>query len=136
MILADSSVWIDHLRDRRTDAVVRLRSLMSSTLLLVGDLILCEVLRGVRSEAEARRVERGFRAYPVVSLLDPGLAVKAAANYRYLRSRGITMSKIGDLLIGTFCIERDHVLLHSDRDYEPMERFLGLRATWPSVEEP
>jgi hypothetical protein len=27
-----------------------------------------------------------------------------------------------------FCIERGHSLLHSDRDFEPMERLLGLTA--------
>ena len=120
-------MWIDHLRNRPTLAVQRLRLLMTGTLLLVGDLILCEVLRGLRTEAEARRVESGFRQFRIVPLLDPDLAIKAAANYRDLRSRGITMGKMADLLIGTFCIERGHLLLHSDRDYEPMERFLGLK---------
>jgi predicted nucleic acid-binding protein len=62
-----------------------------------------------------------------VSLVDPELAVKAAANYRFLRRRGITIRKTIDLLIGTFCIERGHALLHSDRDFAPMERFLGLQ---------
>jgi predicted nucleic acid-binding protein len=33
-----------------------------------------------------------------------------------------------DLIIGTFCIERGHALLHDDRDFEPMVRFLGLQA--------
>ncbi len=49
-------------------------------------------------------------------------------NYRLLRARGITIRKTIDLIIGTFCIERGHSLLHSDRDFEPMERLLGLRA--------
>ena len=95
--------------------------------ILVGDLILCEVLQGVRSEAEARRVESGFQRYATVSLVDPELAIKAAANYRLLRRRGITIRKTIDLIVGTFCIERGHVLLHDDRDFEPMERFLGLQ---------
>ena len=127
MILVDSSVWIDHLRRRSTRQVQQLRSLISSTPLLVGDLILCEVLRGLRSEAEARLIERGFRQYEVVTLSDAALAVTAAANYRFLRARGITIRKLADLIIGTFCIERGHALLHSDRDFEPMERLLGLQ---------
>jgi hypothetical protein len=32
-----------------------------------------------------------------------------------------------DLLIGTFCIVNDCVLLHCDRDFDPMTRHLGLR---------
>lgn len=127
MILVDSSVWIDHLRNRATQSVLRLRALMPATPLLVGDLILCEVLRGLRSEAEARVVERGFRQFEIVPLFDPALALTAVANYRFLRARGVTMAKLADLIIGTFCIERGHPLLHSDRDFEPMERLLGLR---------
>ena len=127
MILVDSSVWIDHLRNRATHSVLRLRLLMPATPLLVGDLILCEVLRGVRSEAEARIVERGFRRFEIVALSDPSLAITAAAHYRFLRARGVTIAKLADLIIGTFCIERGHALLHSDRDFEPMERLLGLQ---------
>jgi predicted nucleic acid-binding protein len=127
VILVDSSVWIDHLRNTATAPVSYLRSLISVEELLVGDLILCEVLQGLRTDAEARLVEDALREFEVVSLLDAELAVKAAANYRLLRSRGFTVRRTIDLIIGTFCIERGHSLLHGDRDFTPMERFLGLR---------
>ena len=127
MILIDSSVWIDHLRNTLTGPVAHLRSLISGAELLVGDLVLCEVLQGLRNDAEARLVEEALREFEVVSLVDPDLAVKAAINYRFLRSRGYTLRRTIDLIIGTFCIERGHALLHSDRDFEPMERFLGLQ---------
>ena len=127
MILVDSSVWIDHLNNVVTGPVSRLRRLIPTIPLLVGDLILCEVLQGLRSEREARLVERGLRQFEAVSLLDSDLAVRAAANYRSLRSRGLTIRKTIDIIIGTFCIERGHALLHDDRDFEPMVRFLGLR---------
>ena len=51
MILVDSSVWIDHLRNTLTEPVSQLRSLISGEELLVGDLILCEVLQGLRTDA-------------------------------------------------------------------------------------
>jgi predicted nucleic acid-binding protein len=60
-------------------------------------------------------------------MLDPGPAVLAAAHYRRLRTLGITIRKLVDVIIGTFCIEKGHVLLHADRDFEPMVRHLGLR---------
>jgi predicted nucleic acid-binding protein len=93
----------------------------------VGDLILCEVLQGLRTDAEASLVEGALREFQIVSLVDPELAVKAAANYRLLRGRGFTIRKTIDVVIGTFCIERGYALLHNDRDFEPMERFLGLQ---------
>ena len=39
----------------------------------------------------------------------------------------ITVRKTANIIIGTFCIERDHTLLHDDRDFAPMEARLGLR---------
>lgn len=127
MILVDSSVWIDYLHNTPTAPVTRLRDLVGREELLVGDLILCEVLQGVGSAAQARQIEAALREFELVSLSDPELAVTAAANYRFLRSRGVTVRTTVDLIIGTFCIERGHLLLHSDRDFEPMERFLGLQ---------
>jgi predicted nucleic acid-binding protein len=127
VILVDSSVWIDHLRDTVTRPVGHLRSLISRDDLLVGDLILCEVLQGLRNDTEAELVEEALREFEVVSLVDAELAVKAASNYRFLRTRGYTVRRTIDLIIGTFCIERGHSLLHGDRDFTPMERFLGLQ---------
>jgi predicted nucleic acid-binding protein len=127
VILVDSSVWIDHFRDAATEPVLRLRALIEREALLLGDLVLCEVLQGLRSDAEARLVEEALREFELVTLVDPELAIVAAANYRLLRGRGVTVRTTVDLVIGTFCIERGHRLLHSDRDFEPMERFLGLQ---------
>jgi len=128
VILVDSSVWIDLLNNVVTEPVRRLRALLPTTPLLIGDLILCEVLQGFRIEAQARLVERSLSRFEAVSLIDPELAVKAAANYRFLRRRGITVRKTIDVIIATYCIERGHSLLHSDRDFAPMERLLGLQA--------
>jgi len=127
VILVDSSVWIDHLNNVATEPVRRLRELIPTGPLLMGDLILCEVLQGFASEAEARLVERSLSRFEAIALSDPGLAVRAAANYRLLRRQGITIRKTIDLIIGTFCIERGHALLHSDRDFAPMGRYLGLQ---------
>jgi predicted nucleic acid-binding protein len=107
-----------------------LRSLISRDELLVGDLILCEVLQGLRNDAEAKFVEEALREFEVVSLVDAELAMKAATNYRFLRSRGYTLRRTIDLIIGTFCIERSHSLLHGDRDFTPMELLLGLQTVF------
>ena len=96
--------------------------------LLVGDLILLEVLQGARSEAHAAQIERGLRQFDIAPLLDPDLAPIAARNYRKLRDLGVTVRKTADIIIGTFCIEHGHALLHDDRDFAPMEQHLGLKA--------
>ena len=127
MTVVDSSVWIDFFNQVDGRSVQRLRELMLGEPLLIGDLILCEILQGFRSDAAAELVERSLARYEAVALSNPELAVKAAANYRFLRSRGIAIRRTIDIIIGTYCIERGHALLHSDQDFEPMERLLGLR---------
>jgi predicted nucleic acid-binding protein len=127
MILVDSSVWIAYLRGRTTPATAKLEAAAAREPLLVGDLILLEVLQDARNEANAARIERALRRYAIVPLLDADLASRAAYNYRKLRNLGITIRKTADIIIGTFCIEHRHALLHEDRDFAPMEEHLGLR---------
>ena len=87
----------------------------------------CEVLQGLRSEEEAKRVGRELIRVEVFETGGVELAVDTARNYRLLRSRGRTVRKIIDCLIATFCVRGDHALLHCDRDFRPFEELLGLQ---------
>lgn len=127
MLVVDSSVWIASLRGLDTPAVWKLTRAGPASEILVGDIILLEVLRGARDTEHALQIERMLRAFDVTAMLDPDLAAEAATNYHLLRGLGITIRKTADLIIGTFCIEHGHVLLHDDRDFEPMRVHLGLQ---------
>ena len=126
MIVVDSSVWIANLRGQDTAAVAKLRAIDDSDAILVGDLVLLEVLQGARDEAHAARIERAMRQFAIAAMLDEGIAVRAAANYRRLRSLGTAVRKTIDLIIATFCVERGHALLHDDRDFDAMAKPLQL----------
>lgn len=125
MIVVDSSVWIDLFVNRETETVLKLQKIDPVDLIVV-DLVAVEVLQGVRTERQARRIEEEFRIFGIQPACSPDLAIKAADNYRRLRSCGITIRKTIDLIIGTFCIENGHALLHADRDFVPMAEHLGL----------
>jgi hypothetical protein len=127
VIAVDSSVWIDFFNGQDTDATAKLRDLMGLGVILVGDLVLAEVLQGFASERDAALGQATLERFTVAPMLGPGIAIAAARNYRTLRARGITIRRTIDLLIGTFCIERGHALLHNDRDFDPMAAELGLR---------
>jgi len=127
VIIVDSSVWIGHFRAAETEPVRKLQTLEPELGPLLGDIILLELLQGTRDAAQALLIEQRLRSFPVLSMLDADLAVKAAANYRPLRDRGTTIRKVADLIIGTYCIEYHHSLLHDDRDFEPMRIHLGLQ---------
>ena len=129
MIVVDSSVWIAHLRGLDNTATRKLHALVAvdDEQLLLGDLILLEVLQGARDTAHAARIERNLRYYPIAPMLNVALAVEAATNYRNLRAQGITVRRTIDVIIGTFCLSEGHLLLHDDRDFDPMARYLGLQ---------
>jgi predicted nucleic acid-binding protein len=139
-VLVDSSVWIDHLRGVRTretgifdrrlaslDPELRLYDAATPPDLLIGDLILCEVLRGISDARQHAAVKEILLSFEVVTIGGVELALEAADRYRALRRRRVTVRKTIGLLIGTYCIVRDCVLLHSDRDFDAMTRHLGLR---------
>ena len=126
MIVVDSSVWIDFLNGRNAPHVRRLRALLGKDEIIVGDLMLCEVLQGLGSEAVAREVEALLHRFEIVPMVGEAIALAAARNFRLLRGRGFTVHKTIDLLIGTWCIENRRPLLHNDSDFHPMARHLGL----------
>jgi hypothetical protein len=138
MIVVDSSVWIDFFKGQLTPATARLSDALVGRDVLVGDLVMCEVLQGARSNKHADVFELAMRRCKLVRMCSMELAVAAASFHRQLRAQGFTVRKTVDLLIGTYCIVHRHTLLRTDRDYDPMERLLGLKVvpTHYMVNEP
>ncbi len=131
MLVVDSSVWIDFFADAPRPAVELLDQLLAhgEVRLVVPDLVLFEVLRGFRQEPHLRQARRLMESLSVETTASAALAVEAAEHYRSLRARGITVRSPLDVLIASFCIERDYALLHNNRDFDAFERHRGLR-TW------
>ncbi len=130
MILVDASVWIDYLRGTSTPQSDWLDQELSARPFGLTDLTLCEVLQGV-SDREAADVRDRLLLLSVFPTGGTELALAASDNYRRLRNRGFTIRKTIDCWIATFCLREDHTLLHRDRDFDPFERFLGLRVIHP-----
>jgi predicted nucleic acid-binding protein len=127
VILVDSSVWIDFFNGRDSRETDLLALLLRRRILLTGDLILAEVLQGFRQEAEMQEARRALLSLTYADMVGQEVALASAMNYRLLRRKGITARKTVDVIIATFCIRNGHVLLHADRDFEPMSEHLGLR---------
>jgi predicted nucleic acid-binding protein len=126
LIVVDSSVWIAFLKGENAPHVRQLDTHLGAGEIILGDLMLCEVLQGLESERTAQEVQARLRPFAVVPMAGETIAITAARNFRYLRSRGITIRKTIDLIIGTWCIENRMPLLHNDSDFRPMARHLGL----------
>ncbi|MCX5826499.1 MAG: PIN domain nuclease [Deltaproteobacteria bacterium] len=126
MILVDSSVWIDYFNGNKTAKSDWLDSSLGNTPIVIGNLILTEVLQGFQSDKDFKIAKDLLSGIPFMSMGGQVLAIESAMNYRFLRSKGVTVRKTIDVIIGTFCIRNQLILLHDDRDFEPMVKFLGL----------
>jgi predicted nucleic acid-binding protein len=131
MTIVDTSVWVDYLWGTANSHTEWLDRELDHERLGLTDLILCEVLQGIQGDSEFARVRRELSKFEVFATCGEDLAVASANNYRSLRSRGCTVRKTIDCLIATFCLIEGHSLLHRDRDFEPFEKYLGLRGTLP-----
>jgi predicted nucleic acid-binding protein len=127
MVLVDTSVWIDYFNGTETQQVFLLDDLLKEDRIIIGDLILTELLQGFRYKRELLAISELVNLLEYRDLVGRKIAEKSAENYRFLRRKGATVRKTIDVIIGTFCIENGINLLHADRDFDPMEKHLGLR---------
>ena len=128
MILVDSSVWIDYFNGIITPQSEKLDSLLALEPLGIGDLVLTEVLQGFIAERDFERARKLLTSLTIIVLGSQEIAIQAARNFRALRALGHTVRKTIDCVIATRCIESDYDLLHSDRDFDPFVKHLGLRS--------
>jgi predicted nucleic acid-binding protein len=131
MVIVDTTVWIDYFHDIRNPETDWLDVELDRQRLGLTDIILCEVLQGVRDDAAAATVERQLFGLEVFETGGVDLARASARNYRMLRSRGHTVRKTIDCLIATFCLRERHSLLHRARDFDAFERLLNLSVIHP-----
>ena len=126
MIVVDSSVWIDYFNGVDNRETALLDGVLGVEPVVIGDLVLAEVLQGFRAERDVRRARRALETLVFEPMAGREIALASAGNYRRLRAKGVTVRNTIDMLIATFCMENGHTLLHSDRDFDPIEKHLGL----------
>jgi hypothetical protein len=131
MVIVDTTVWVDYLNNVATPHTAWLDRELEHQRLGLTDLILSEVLQGVRDEREAADTRQELLKFEVFVTGGVELAVASAQHYRALRQQGRTVRRMVDCWIATFCLLNDHALLHSDRDFDPFEEHLGLRVIHP-----
>jgi predicted nucleic acid-binding protein len=127
VILVDTSVWIDYFNGVENKQTESLDRILSEQSVLVGDIILTEILQGFDSDKEFRLAKQALEPLDCVHLGGKSLAIKAASNFRFLRSKGVTIRKTVDMLIGSWCIEHEVELLHNDKDFDQIATQLPLQ---------
>lgn len=131
MVIVDTTVWVDYFNGAANPHTDWLERELDQQRLGLTDLILSEVLQGVRDERAAAETRRELLKLEVFTTGGVPLAVAAAQNYRMLRAKGRTVRRTIDCWIATYCLLNDHALLHTDSDFEPFEALLKLKVIHP-----
>jgi predicted nucleic acid-binding protein len=137
VVLVDSSVWINFFNSKELstpelDLALALGSVATT------DLVLTEVLQGFRLN-DKKRYQVAFEdldACIYIPSFTKSISIKAANNYRLLRSKGITPRNTIDVYLATICIENNTPLLTYDlNDFVPMSKVLHLKMIQPKLND-
>lgn len=128
MIVVDTSVWIDFFAGRDTPEAAYLWRCLDGgdEEVALTDLILTEILQGLRTDREVRRVDERLSVFEVLRLRDLADFRRAAALYRSARRQGVTVRRTSDCLIATVCVREQLPLLHADSDFDHLARVTEL----------
>lgn len=85
----------------------------------------------MRRDTDFRKAQRLLDTVEFHPMLGQKMALLSAENYRKLRRALVTVRKIIDVMIGSFCIQNRHILLHTDRDFDPIEKHMSLSVLRP-----
>ncbi|HDR52690.1 MAG TPA: PIN domain nuclease [Mariniphaga anaerophila] len=118
-LLFDTSVWIDFFQGTKAEEVNLLTLYLQEDLPVYScPVIIQEVLQGIKSDLQFKKVKDSFLALPVL-IEDPvEAAIGAAEIYRKLRNKGITIRKSNDCLIAWYALKNSIKVIHRDRDFD------------------
>ncbi len=127
MILVDTSVWIDYFNGVGNDKTDILDFYLDQDIIATGDLILIELMQGFKSKKDIELADDLLGELVYFDMAGKAVAYKTIENYKKLRKKGITVRKTIDMIIGSFCLLNNIKLLHNDKDFIPMEKYLHLQ---------
>lgn len=126
-ILIDTSVWVNYFKDVDTNASRFLTNNLTNVILATCPTIVQEVLQGVVSDSDKRKVNSHFDTLTKL-IEDPyEAAVEASELYRLLRKKGVTIRKPNDCLIAVYAMRNKISLLNDDRDFQFIAQHSSLK---------
>lgn len=129
MVLVDTSVFINYLKNIENKKVIKFKELLDFKVPFgINPYIYQELLQGVKTEKDFNLL-RKYLDTQNFYYLNNGLKSyeEAAKIYFKCRKKGITISSTIDLLIARTCIENDIYLLHDDKDFDLISKIIKIK---------
>ena len=130
LTLADSSAWIEILRNTGSLVCLRLHGLLRAEKVAICDAVRMEVLAGARDDLHLAAISRALDQATVIPMQSTDYNT-AAALYRRCRRQGETIRKLLDCLIAAVAIRAGIPVLHNDRDFDALARHTELQIDRP-----
>ena len=129
MTTADSSVWIDYFKGRMSPQTKLLEQYLDDPArdFVLLDVVLMEVLRGIRDENEYLLTYESLMPLVVEGAGGKDIAIASSSIYRNLRKNGITVRSSIDLLVAAWCMKNQCDLIHNDRDFDAIASCHSLK---------
>ncbi len=129
MILVDTSVWIEVLRDRQGALVDSFRYRVGSEICVLCRFSQLELLQGAKNESEWKKLDKYLSSQYYLEVSETTWR-EAARIYFELRRQGITINSPIDCCIAQIAIESGVLLLHRDQDFEKIAEIRPLLSEW------
>ena len=125
MILVDTSVWIEVLRNRKGRVVQSFRDRVRDDVWVLSRFTQLELLQGAKDEYEWKRLDE-YLSIQYYLESSENTWREAARIYFELRREGKTINSPIDCCIAQIAIEAGAILLHRDQDFSRIARIRPL----------
>jgi predicted nucleic acid-binding protein len=131
LLLLDTSVWIEYLRDTGSAACQEVERLLQHDLgaLATTPLVVMELLAGATTPTAVAQLERLTGGLPLLLLDQPLDFPAAAAVFRAARQQGTTVRGLIDCLLAVLAQRHGATLVHRDADLARLAALLPGLAT-------
>ena len=133
MIVADTSSWIELLRNTQHPVATTLEELINGGEEVgITEVIVMELLAGARPGSLARELRSRLLSYQILPIGGLDDFEEAAMIYRSCRDGGHAIRSINDCLIAVPVLRQGASLLHNDKDFDVIARHTGLKIYKPN----
>ncbi len=124
MVLVDTSIVIDFINHNKYKDIII--ALLSDRKFCTTEIIIMEVLQGIRDEKTYKEIKFFLESLPLIELKYEDY-IMAAGIYRICRKKGLTIRKSFDCIIAAVVINNDLELFSSDRDFDSIQKHFDFK---------
>ena len=118
MILVDTTVWVDFLRNVQTQQVALLKdSIQRRFDIIICPIVKMEILQGIGDHSQYKKVKKQLDGLISLAITEESYDL-AGDIYRKARVKGFTIRKSLDCIIAAVAIQNRVKLLHNDKDFD------------------